>query len=151
MSRAPVVLVLNGPNLDRLGERQPEIYGRTTLAELEGMLRARASELGVEVRFAQSADAGRLAAALEEHRPDAVVINPAALTHYSYPLRDALAACGAPVYEVHISNIYSREPYRRHSVVSSVASGVIAGHGLRGYLYALESAAVAAGADALAR
>lgn len=147
----PVVLVLNGPNLDRLGDRRPEIYGRTRLPELEQMLRARGAELGVDVRCVQSGDAAGLIGALHDHHPAAVVVNPASLTHYSFPLRDALAACGVPVYEVHISNIYAREPYRRHSVISPVARGVIAGHGLHGYLYALESAAAAVGAAARAR
>lgn len=137
------MLVLNGPNLDRLGTRQPEIYGLTTLAELEEGLRRHGAELGLEVECMQSADAGALARAIAERRPDAVIVNPASLTHYSYELRDALAACGMPVYEVHISNIYAREPYRRHSVVSPVARGVVMGLGVRGYLFALQSAAEA--------
>lgn len=141
-----IVLVLNGPNLDRLGTRQPEIYGRATLADVERMMRDRAAELGIELRFVQSADAADLIAAARDARPDAVVINPASLTHYSYPLRDALAEAGVPVFEVHISNIYAREPYRRHSVISPVARGVVAGLGVRGYLVALESAAEAAAA-----
>lgn len=134
------VLVLNGPNLGRLGERQPEIYGRTTLAELEDMLRARGKELGCDVECFQSDDEAELVGALRGTDADAVVINPAALTHYSQELREAIAASGRPVYEVHISNIYSREPYRRHSLISPVARGSIIGLGVRGYLYALEAA-----------
>ncbi|MGZ4188793.1 MAG: type II 3-dehydroquinate dehydratase [Actinomycetota bacterium] len=134
------LLVLNGPNLGRLGERQPEIYGRTTLAELESMLRARGKELGCDVECVQSDDATKLIGALEGTDADAVILNPAALTHYSQDLREAVAAFGGPVYEVHISNIYAREPYRRHSLISPVARGSIIGLGVRGYLYALEAA-----------
>lgn len=135
------VLVLNGPNLGRLGARQPEIYGRTTLAELEEALRARGRELGVEVECLQSDDAKVLIDALRTSDAQAVIINPAALGHYSMPLRDAVAGCGIPVYEVHISNIYAREPYRRSSLISPVARGSVVGLGVRGYLLALEAAA----------
>jgi len=134
------VLVLNGPNLGRLGTRQPEIYGSTTLAELEEQLRLRGKELGVEVDSLQSDDAGDLISALASTDADAVILNPAALTHYSYPLREAVAECSAPVYEVHITNIYAREPFRRHSLISPVAKGSIIGLGIRGYLLALEAA-----------
>jgi 3-dehydroquinate dehydratase-2 len=134
------VLVLNGPNLGRLGTRQPEIYGHTTLAELEEMLRALGKELGADVECLQSDDAAELIAALENTDADAVILNPAALTHYSHDLREAVAAYKGPVYEVHISNIYAREPYRRHSLISPVARGSIIGLGIRGYLLALEAA-----------
>lgn len=134
------ILVLNGPNLDRLGTRQPEIYGRTTLAELEEMLRKRGAELGAQVECRQSADPAVLIEALATTDADAVVLNPAALTHYSKPLREAVAGCGKPVYEVHISNIGAREPYRRRSLISPVARGVLIGLGIRGYLLALEAA-----------
>jgi 3-dehydroquinate dehydratase-2 len=134
------VLVLNGPNLGRLGTRQPEIYGHTTLPELEQMLRARGKELGAEVECLQSDDAADLIGALEKTDADAVILNPAALTHYSHGLREAVAAFTRPVYEVHISNIYAREPYRRHSLISPVARGSIIGLGIRGYLLALEAA-----------
>lgn len=147
MTARPLVLVLNGPNLDRLGERQPEIYGRVTLGEIEADLERLGAELGVAVRCVQSGDVGTLAGAIRDARPDAIVVNPASLTHYSFPLRDALEAAGCPVFEVHISNIYRREPYRRHSVVSPVARGVVAGLGVRGYRVALEAAAAAAGAE----
>ena len=134
------VLVLNGPNLGRLGTRQPEIYGSTTLGELEEMLRARGKELGCDVDCLQSDDAAELISALEKTDADAVILNPAALTHYSNELREAVAAFKGPVYEVHISNIYAREPYRRHSLISPVAKGSIIGLGIHGYLLALEAA-----------
>ena len=134
------VLVLNGPNLGRLGTRQPEIYGRTTLAELEEMLRARGKELGCDVECLQSDEAAELIAALEKTEADAIILNPAALTHYSHELRQAVAAYGGPVYEVHITNIYAREPFRRHSLISPVARGSIIGLGVQGYLLALEAA-----------
>ena len=139
--KVPVkVLVLNGPNLGLLGTRQPEIYGHTTLPELEEMLRARGKELGAEVECVQSDDAATLIAALEKTDAEAVILNPAALTHYSHDLREAVAAYQGPVFEVHISNIYAREPYRRHSLISPVARGSIIGLGIRGYLLALEAA-----------
>jgi 3-dehydroquinate dehydratase-2 len=134
------VLVLNGPNLGRLGTRQPEIYGSTTLPELDEMLRARGKELGAEVECLQSDEATDLIDALEKTDADAVILNPAALTHYSHELRQAVAAYKGPVYEVHISNIYAREPYRRHSLISPVAKGSIIGLGIGGYLLALEAA-----------
>jgi len=140
MTRAKV-LVLNGPNLGRLGTRQPEIYGSTTLAELEAQLRARGDELGVTVECLQSDDAAVLIEALRTTDARAVILNPAALTHYSEDLRTAVEGCAAGVFEVHISNIYAREPYRRHSLISPVARGTILGLGVRGYLLALEAAA----------
>lgn len=134
------ILVLNGPNLDRLGARQPEIYGTTTLPELEAMLTAQGAQLGAQVECRQSADVAVLVAALETTDADAVILNAAALTHYSKPLRDAVAGCGKPVYEVHISNIHAREPYRRRSLISPVAAGVLIGLGIRGYELALQAA-----------
>jgi 3-dehydroquinate dehydratase II len=140
----PLVLVVNGPNLDKLGTRQPEIYGSTTLAELEGGLRSRAKELGLEVEFFQSNEETAVVSAVEAapgRGASAILINPAALTHFSYALREALAGTGLPVVEVHISNIHAREPYRRLSLVSGVAKGVIAGLGVIGYTLALEAIA----------
>lgn len=130
------ILVCNGPNLDRLGARQPEIYGKTTLAELEEQMRAHA--VGHEVVFVQSADAETLARAIETTDADAVIINPASLTHYSRRLAGAVEACGKPVIEVHISNIAAREPYRRRSMIAPVAMGSIAGLGVSGYLLAID-------------
>ncbi|MFN2613366.1 MAG: type II 3-dehydroquinate dehydratase [Actinomycetota bacterium] len=135
------VLVVNGPNLGRLGERQPEIYGRTTLAELEEMLISRGKELGLEVGCVQSDDASEVIAAVKNTDAVAVIINPASLTHYSRALADAVAGCAAAVYEVHISNIEAREPYRRRSLITPVARGKIVGFGIRGYLLALEAVA----------
>jgi len=134
------ILVLNGPNLGRLGTRQPEIYGTTTLAELEERLRARGAELGVQVECIQSDDVAALIAALSDGAADAAILNPAALSHYSVSLREAVERCGFPVFEVHISNIYAREPYRRHSLISPVARGSIVGLGVEGYVLALEAA-----------
>jgi len=140
----PRVRVVNGPNLDRLGEREPEIYGRTTLAQLENRLRDRARELGVDVEFFQSNDETSVVAAVAgaaDAGVAAIMINPAALSHFSRSLREALAATGLPVVEVHISNIHAREPFRRVSLVSGVATGVIAGLGVDGYTLALEAIA----------
>lgn len=134
------VLVLNGPNLDRLGTREPDVYGTTTLGDVESMIGARAEEACVDVSFLQSADPTVLIEALRAGDADAVILNPASLTHHSFALREAVMACTAPVYEVHISNIYAREPYRRHSLISGVARGTIAGLGVQGYLLALEAA-----------
>jgi 3-dehydroquinate dehydratase-2 len=144
MASPPLVLVVNGPNLDKLGTRQPEIYGSTTLAELEESLRSRAKELGLDVDFVQANDESAVVEAVAGSAgrgTAAILINPAALTHFSYPLREALAATGLPVVEVHISNIHAREPFRRLSLVSGVAKGVIAGLGITGYTLALEAIA----------
>jgi 3-dehydroquinate dehydratase II len=141
---SPLVFVVNGPNLDRLGTREPEIYGSTTLSDVERGLRERASELGLTVEFFQSNVEDEVVAAVEKAPANGsagIIINPAALTHFSYPLREALAATGLPVVEVHISNIHAREPFRRLSLVSGVAKGVIAGLGVNGYTLALEAIA----------
>lgn len=135
------ICIFNGPNLDLLGVREPEVYGTTTLAEVEEMCRKKAAELGIEVEFRQTNHEGRLIDWLHEARESAsgVVINPAAFTHYSYALREAVSAIGLPVIELHISNIYAREEWRAHSVISGVASGVVAGLGVKGYEVALEA------------
>jgi 3-dehydroquinate dehydratase-2 len=144
MAGRPIVFVVNGPNLDKLGTRQPEIYGATTLPQLEETLRTRAKELGLEVDFFQANDESAVVSAVAAapgRGVAAIVINPAALTHFSYPLREALAETRLPVVEVHISNIHAREPFRRLSLVSGVATGVIAGLGVTGYTLALEAIA----------
>jgi len=137
------VFVLNGPSLNMLGERQPLIYGTTTLAEVEQMCRARASQHGFEVDFRQTNDEGRLVDWLQEarHGADGVVLNAAAFSHYSLAVRDAVQACGKPVIEVHISNIFAREEFRATSVISAVAVGVISGLGVQGYLAAIDALA----------
>ena len=134
------VYVLNGPNIGRLGTRQPAIYGRTTYAELAEDCAAAGKELGLDVEVRQT-DAEHemlqwLYAAADERA--AVVLNPGAWSHYSYALRDACVLLDAPLIEVHISNIHAREEFRHHSVVSGVATGVICGLGVDGYRLALE-------------
>lgn len=134
------ILVINGPNLNMLGTRDPALYGGDTFAEIEDRVRSRAGELGVEVEWVQSNHEGALVDHLQGPARDAdgVVINAGALTHYGLSLRDALADARLAAVEVHLSNIHSREEFRRRSVLSSVVNGQIAGLGWRGYLYALE-------------
>ncbi|SER84215.1 3-dehydroquinate dehydratase [Lentzea xinjiangensis] len=133
------VLVLNGPNLDRLGTREPDVYGRTTYADLVQMCVAEGKELNFEVEVRQTAHEGEMVAWLHEAADTStpVVLNGAAWTHYSIALRDACSQLTAPLVEVHISNIHQREEFRHHSVISAVASGVIVGLGVEGYLLAL--------------
>jgi 3-dehydroquinate dehydratase II len=141
--------ILNGPNLDRLGRREPEIYGRTTLADLEAALRA-AFSAEAELQFFQSNHEGALIdriGALADARVDGIVINPGGLTHTSVSLRDALAGSGLPVIEVHLSNVHQREAFRHHSYVSGVAKAVIAGLGTEGYFAAVRYLLGARGAD----
>jgi 3-dehydroquinate dehydratase-2 len=135
------VLVLNGPNLSRLGQREPEIYGTDTLADVERMVRQRADALGWQVEFRQSNHEGHLIDWIENEgiASDAIIINPGALAHTSYALADALRGCGKPVVEVHISNVYKRESFRHRSVTAGAAIGVIVGLGVEGYVLALEA------------
>jgi 3-dehydroquinate dehydratase II len=134
------ILVLHGPNLNMLGRREPEIYGSTTLAEIDAALAARAEQAGLRLVSFQSNHEGALVDQLQGEGWGAagIIINPGALTHYGLSLRDALAALRAPIVEVHLSNVYKREPFRHSSVVAPVATGQIAGLGWRGYLLALE-------------
>jgi 3-dehydroquinate dehydratase II len=133
------VLVLNGPNLGTLGRREPDLYGVKTLADLEAMLGDRARELGVELRCLQSNHEGELIDAIEREgtESDGIIINPGALSHYSLALADALRGSGKPVVEVHISNVFAREPERHRLVTGAAARGVISGLGFEGYRAAL--------------
>jgi 3-dehydroquinate dehydratase-2 len=137
------IFVLNGPNLNLLGQREPDIYGLATLKEIEIMCRDRAADLGYDIDFRQSNDEGKLVDWIQEARTAAkgIVINPAALGHYSIAIRDAIAACDVPVVEVHLSNIWAREEFRRTSVISAVVVGVISGLGTWGYVGAVEALA----------
>lgn len=137
------IFVLNGPNLNLLGQREPDIYGLATLKEIELMCRDRAADLGYDIDFRQSNDEGKLVDWIQEARTAAkgIVINPAALGHYSIALRDAIAACDVPVIEVHLSNIWAREEFRQTSVISAVVAGVISGLGTWGYVGAVEALA----------
>ncbi|MBF0271261.1 MAG: type II 3-dehydroquinate dehydratase [Magnetococcales bacterium] len=135
------ILVINGPNLNLLGKRETGIYGALTLADIESACRLKAKSLGVTIDFYQSNYEGglveRIQAALGA--VDGILINPAAYTHTSVAIRDALLAVNIPVMEVHLSNIHRREPFRHHSYISDIAEGVIAGLGADGYLYALDA------------
>ncbi len=133
-------IVMNGPNLNTLGQRDPSVYGSLTLQEIEAKISERAQSLGVEATFFQSNSEGALIDYLQQNGPSSqgVIINPGALTHYSMALREALADLPVPVVEVHISNIHAREPFRRRSVTASVAKAQISGLGWYGYLAALE-------------
>lgn len=140
-SAAKPIYVLNGPNLNLLGQREPEIYGRASLADIEKLVAARARALGVSVLCLQSNHEGELVTWIQEARTMAagVVINAGAYSHTSIAIHDALAMLDIPVVEVHISNIYKRESFRHHSVISSVAKGLICGLGVKGYELALEA------------
>lgn len=139
----PSVFILNGPNLNLLGKREPAIYGRETLSDVEAACRKRAGSLGLDIRFLQSNREYELIDWIHEARDaaQAIIINPAAFSHTSVAILDALKAFDGPVLEVHISNVHKRESFRHHSFVSARADGVIAGFGISGYLFALDRAA----------
>ena len=140
--RALRFLLINGPNLNMLGTRQPEIYGRTTLADIEAAAGTRGRELGVEVRCYQSNHEGALIDWIqtEQGTADAIVINAGGFTHTSVALRDALAGSGLPVFEIHISNIHAREEFRHRSLIAPIARAQVCGLGWRGYLAVLDVA-----------
>ena len=137
------VLIINGPNLNMLGTRQPEIYGSDTLADIENACREKAAALKTNVEFFQSNVEGEIVTAIQQARGrfDAIIINPAAYSHTSIAIMDALLACDMPVVEVHLSNIHRRDEFRHLSYVSKAATGVICGLGKQGYLLALEAVA----------
>ena len=144
------VLVIHGPNLNLLGEREPQIYGTLTLAEIDSRIAALANELQLEVRTMQHNSEGAIIDALHAARKDAdaVLLNPGAYTHYSYAIADAVAAIPVPVIEVHLSNVHAREAFRRKSVVAPVCAGSVGGFGADSYLLALRAAAGIAGGKA---
>jgi 3-dehydroquinate dehydratase-2 len=137
------VFVLNGPNLNMLGSREPETYGRETLEDLRRICLAKGAHLGLQIDFRQTNIEGELVGWIQESRAQAsgVVLNAAAYTHTSVALHDAIKSCGLPVVEVHLSNVYKREPFRHNSYVSAVAAGVICGFGSHGYEMALDALA----------
>ncbi|NLF53747.1 MAG: type II 3-dehydroquinate dehydratase [Thauera phenolivorans] len=137
----PKILVINGPNLNLLGSREPEIYGATTLADVEAGLRAQAEAIGVELSCFQSNHEGAIVDRIHAARGEDVawiLINPGAYTHTSVAIRDALAGVAIPFVELHISNVHKREPFRHHSYLSDVAEAVMAGFGTQGYVLALQ-------------
>ncbi len=144
------IYVINGPNLNLLGSREPEIYGRATLADVEALCRARAKQQGFSVTFHQSNHEGDIVDWVQEaaaNKAAGIVINPGAFTHTSIAILDAIVAAQLPVVEVHISNIHAREEFRRHSHVSKVARAVICGFGVEGYGLAITGLAALLGAE----
>ena len=136
-----LIAVLNGPNLNLLGQREPEVYGRTTLTEIEGMVREAARAHGAEIEWLQTNHEGAMVDAVQglRGRVDGALINAAALTHSSLALRDALLAVKVPFVELHLSNIFAREPERRHSMIADLALGMVTGFGAQSYLLALQA------------
>jgi 3-dehydroquinate dehydratase-2 len=143
VAKAPKILILNGPNLNMLGTRQPEVYGKVTLADIEAACQARATDLGLAAECRQSNGEGELVDWIQAARNEvqAMIINPGAYSHTSVAILDALLAADLPTVEVHLSNIHRREEFRHHSYVSKAAQGVICGFGARGYIMALEALA----------
>ena len=142
MAKKKKILVLNGPNLNLLGKRQPDIYGRLTLEQINRKIRVLAKELGVDVDIRQSNHEGELVTWIQQAPGQfgAIVINPAAYTHSSVAMRDAITSVGLPTIEIHLSNIHRREPFRHHSYIAEAAVGQIAGFGADSYLLGLRAA-----------
>ena len=136
------ILVINGPNLNLLGTREPEIYGSTTLNDINAMLKTQADELGVVIDFMQSNIEGEIVTAIQNARNnyDFILLNAAAFTHYSVAIRDAISAIDVPVIEIHLSNVHAREEFRHHSVIAPVVIGQICGFGVDSYVAALDIA-----------
>jgi len=136
-----LIAVLNGPNLNLLGQREPEVYGRTTLAEIETMVREAGRSHGVDIEWLQTNHEGQLVDAVQglRGRVDGALVNAAAFTHSSLALRDAMLAVRVPFVELHLSNIFAREPERRHSVIADLAIGLVTGFGAQSYLLALQA------------
>lgn len=136
-----LIAVLNGPNLNLLGQREPEVYGRTSLGEIESMVREAARAQGAEIEWLQTNHEGAMVDAVQglRGRVDGALINAAALTHSSLALRDALLAVQVPFVELHLSNIFAREPQRRHSMIADLALGMVTGFGAQSYLLALQA------------
>ena len=135
------ILLLNGPNLNLIGQREPEVYGRSTLADIEAKVRQKAKSLGAEVDFRQSNLEGELVTWIQQAKGhfDVIVLNAAAYTHTSVALRDAITAAGVPTIEIHLSNIHAREEFRHRSLIAPVCLGQIAGFGIDSYILALEA------------
>src|SRR5215471_13937270 len=138
------ILFLNGPNLNLLGQREPEVYGRTTLKDIEARVRDRAGKLGAEIDFKQSNLEGELVAWIQQAKGnfDVIVLNAAAYTHTSIALRDAIAAVGVPTIEIHLSNVHAREEFRHKSLIAPVCRGQIVGFGANSYVLAFEAAVI---------
>ena len=138
------VLFLNGPNLNLLGQREPEIYGRTTLLEIESRVRSRAAELKAEIEFRQSNAEGEIVSWIQQSKGifDVIVLNAAAYTHTSVALRDAICATGIPTIEIHLSNVHAREEFRHKSMIAGVCKGQICGFGVASYILGLEAAVI---------
>jgi 3-dehydroquinate dehydratase-2 len=149
VAERPDILVLNGPNLNMLGVREPTIYGSDTLADIEAMCQERGEALGLGVDFRQSNFEGELVTIIQQARDshDGIILNAGAYTHTSVAIRDALSVAELPAIELHLSNTYRREEFRHHSYLSGVVDGIIAGFGARGYVLALEAMAGLVGAD----
>jgi 3-dehydroquinate dehydratase II len=136
------ILFLNGPNLNLLGQREPDVYGKTTLAGIEALVRQRAAQVDAQIDFRQTNVEGQLVTWIQESKGvcDVIVLNAAAFTHTSVALRDAIAAIGIPTIEIHLSNVHAREEFRHHSMIAAVCRGVIAGFGSTSYVLAVDAA-----------